>query len=172
MTPTLDALIERARTSEVRDDGHALVAELDRWATRRPEPRRWPVWFGGGVLAAAAAAAIFFLWPRASTPVSGAPLQLGGRVAIVSDPGTDYRVIEASDAATEVVVERGAITARLWSGDAAHRLVLRGGDVVATASGTVYTLSVDDGVGAVFVHEGAVTVRAGAEETRVAAGAS
>jgi len=153
---SLPELIERARRTEVRADlAERRVAELVRWT--RPATSRW-LPFGAG-LAVAAAAAAMIVWLIRTPPPEQSPVSIGDRVAIVSEPGTRYRVATASHEATEIVVDRGAVTARLWPGAQPHELALRGGDVVARATGTIYTLSVDAKGGAkVSVHEGKVDV--------------
>jgi len=166
---SLPELIERARRTEVRAEiAVARVAELVRWAT--PEPSRWR-WlpFGAG-LAVAGAAAAMIVWMLRTPPASPTPVSIGDRVAIVSEPGTRYRVASASNTATEIVVDRGAVTARLWPGAQPHELALRGGDVVARATGTIYTLSVDGtGSARVSVHEGRVDVERAERHETIAA---
>jgi hypothetical protein len=168
---SLPELIERARRTEVRAElAKERVAELVRWATPEPATWRW-LPFGAG-LAVAAAAAAMIVWLVRTPPAESPPISIGDRVAIVSEPGTHYRVATASSTATEIVVDRGAVTARLWPGGAPHELALRGGDVVARATGTIYTLSVDAaGSAAVSVHEGKVDVaRAERHEVIAASG--
>lgn len=166
---SLPELIERARRTEVRADlAEARVGELVRWAP--PPEARWR-WlpFGAG-LAVAAAAAAMIVWLVRTPPAEPQPISIGDRVTIVSEPGTHYRVATASHDATEIVVERGAVTARLWPGSERHELALRGGDVVARATGTIYTLSVDAaGSARVSVHEGKVDVERAQRHSVVAA---
>src|ERR1051325_494526 len=116
----LDTLVERARGATVHaGPADAYVRELARWAA--PAPKRWLPWLVAG--AAAAAAVTFALWPRdtqtieiAVRPVhidvAAAPIAIGERVAIVVEPGTEFRVLRASDDETGILVERGVVTAR------------------------------------------------------------
>ncbi len=171
----LDQLVERARGLSVRADAaDAYVRELDRWArAAHPRPNRlaWLV----PALAAAAAIAAFVLWPRARTPATTAaatPVQVGEHVAIVADPGTAYRVIAATQSETRIAVDHGAVTARLWHGLAPHRLALEGGGVIATATGTVYSLAVDAGGAVVHVDRGTVDVTDRIGTRAIAAGES
>ena len=170
----LDDLITRARQLPVNEAGaQRYVAELARWA-RHDEPRRSRVpWFAGGFALAAAAAviALLLLRPDRAAPEASA-LRIGERVAIIAEPNTRYRVLAAETDRTELFVERGTITARLWPGAAPHRLALRAEGVEAVATGTVYALQVDDHGASVHVHEGKVAVTRGSEHAQVAAGAS
>lgn len=174
----LDHLVERARRAEVRSDAaDAYVRELERWARpARAAPLRWLV--PGIAAAAVAAIAIAIVWPRAAGPnvpaaaVASAPVRVGDRVAIVADPGTEYRVVAATADETRIAIERGAVTARLWHGAAPHRLSLEGGGVIATATGTVYSLSVGAAGAVVHVDEGTVSVRDRNGTRAVLAGAS
>ncbi|MBK7536461.1 MAG: hypothetical protein IPI49_14045 [Myxococcales bacterium] len=174
MTPpsSLDSLVETARAASVRTaDAERHVAELDRWARREVvAPRPW--WRAGLLVAAGAlAAAAVLLWWGRATPQSPI-LPVGERVAVVAEHGTRFRVTVAAAGHTEILVEQGTVTARLWKGASplspAHSLVLRGGGVVATATGTVYSLSVGASGAAVRVHEGAVQVD---PDPRIAVGA-
>jgi len=167
---SLPDLLERARRTEVRGElATARVAEVVRWV--QPESRwRWLPFSAGLAVAAAAAALAIWMWRTpATTPLLGA-VQVGDRVAIVSEPGTQYRIAATTRDATEIVVERGAVTARLWPGTQRHQLALRGGDVVATATGTIYTLAVDAAGAHVSVHEGQVDVARAAGHELVVAG--
>jgi hypothetical protein len=83
-----------------------------------------------------------------------------------------YRVAAAEATHTEIDVESGTVTARLFHADGAHELTLAGGGVRAHAVGTIYSLSVENGQGAVDVQQGTVRVEHGADTTSVAAGAS
>jgi hypothetical protein len=156
----LDALVQRARAVGVRDDhAHEYVAQLAQWSAEpQAMPRRtWVPWLFGG-LGFAAAAVLLLLLVRRDAP-QASPLALGDRVAIIAEPDTAYRIARADRGETIVDVERGTVTARLWPGDAPHRLVLRGGAVEAVATGTVYSLTVDaGGKPSVAVHEGTVDV--------------
>jgi hypothetical protein len=154
----------------------AYVRELARWAA--PAPRRWLPWLVAG--AAAAAAVAFALWPRGTqtieiavrpvhVDVAAAPIAIGERVAIVVEPGTAFRVLRADHDETRIAVDRGAVTARLFHG-AAHRLSLEGGGLVATATGTVYSLVVGSRGAVVHVDRGAVRVRDAAGPHDVVAG--
>lgn len=174
--PTLDALIACAREAEVRPElVDAAIAEAARAARRAPadEARRsWRSMFGGVGLAAAAALLLWVAWPRAERGADrAAPVRLGDRVAIVAEPGTHYAVEVATDERTELVIERGAVTARLWPGAATHRLALHGGNVTARATGTVYTLAVDARGTVVRVHEGTVEVTTADGARAIPAGA-
>ncbi len=165
----LDALIEVARGATIRRDlASTYVRELDRWAARQPERRRWPLWAAGGLAMAAAAVMIFTI----TRPVGVAPtaLRIGDRVAIVAEPGTEYRVVTATADETAIDVEHGAVTARLWPGAAPHHLVLAGGGVTASAKGTIYQLVVTAGRASVQVAQGTVEVAEHGEVHRVIAG--
>lgn len=163
----LDALIERARGASVdRAAASRYVRELDRWAQPPVRPSRAPLWLAFGV-AVAAAATVVLVWPRGA---ARAPLFVGDRVAVVAAPDTAYRVVQASAGETEIAVEHGAVTARLWHGEAPHHLVLRGGGVTATATGTIYSLAVSASGPVVSVIEGSVEVRSAEGAHRVAAG--
>jgi hypothetical protein len=164
----LDTLVDRARRATVRASAaDVYVRELARWAV--PAPRRWLPWLVAGATAAAAVVAIV-VWPHdtqtieiAVRPVhvdapAAAPIAIGERVAIVVEPGTSFRVIRADAGETRIAVERGAVTARLFHG-AAHRLALEGGGIVATATGTVYSLAVGPTGATVHVDQGTVSVR-------------
>jgi hypothetical protein len=158
----LDALIERARSATVeRSAAERYVRELEIRERERaaPRPRRWVPWLAAGF--AAAAAVVALLWLRGGAPGElGAPLPIGARVAIVAEPGTSYRVVRADADGTAIAVERGAVTARLWPGARPHHLVLSGGGIAATATGTVYSLAIRDTGPVVSVVEGTVEVRA------------
>jgi hypothetical protein len=169
-SPSLDTLLARARDASVRSDlAAARVAELDRWARTEHARSRW-LSFGVGLAAAALVAVVIAwrAWPGAGG--AGSPIQVGDRVTIVAEPHTRYRVASSTEDRTEIVVEAGAITARLWPGAHAHRLALRGGDVTAVATGTIYTLAVDGRGAHVSVYEGHVDVAAGDTHHEVAAG--
>jgi hypothetical protein len=158
--PDLSRLVERARAARVADaDARAYVAELGRWARVEAEPRRrwWPAWIGGGFALAAATLVVWLLVGRRDVTGSS-PLQIGARVAIVAEPNTSYRVVSAEAARTEILVERGSVTARLFHGERAHELVLTDGFIHANAVGTMYTLTVSDRGSVVDVHEGTVEV--------------
>lgn len=169
MSTRLENLVHRARDVGVRaDHARAYVDELARWASVPARPRRtWVPWLAGA-FAVAAALIIWFTRGSAVAPASE-PLALGDRVAIIAEPHTTYRVARATADETVVDVEHGTITARLWPGAAQHRLVLRGGAIEAVATGTVYSLTVDDGRASVAVHEGKVAVT-GAETATVVPG--
>ncbi|MGE0868646.1 MAG: hypothetical protein AB7P03_08795 [Kofleriaceae bacterium] len=153
----LDALIQRARDANVRRDvADGYVRELDRWAQRPAAPRRWVPWVVSG-LAVAAAIAVFVM-RRPDVTAIDSPIHIGDRVAIVADPNTTYRVMRADGDATTIAVDRGRITARLWPGGAPHKLALEGGGVVATATGTVYSLAVTSQGASVEVERGSVRV--------------
>ena len=172
MTADLDQLVDRARGLHVRSDAAAAyVRELDRWA--RPEARRvWP-WFAVAATAAAAVVIAVVMRPAvAPAVVAIEPVHVGDRVAIVAAPGTAYRVVAASDAETRIAVDRGSITARLWHGATPHHLALEGGGVIATATGTVYSLEVTPAGGVVHVDEGTVEVVDPAGVHAVTAGTS
>jgi hypothetical protein len=180
----LDAVIRRARSATVRRDAaEAYVRELERstdesreqsWS-RTPDELRRPSWLAPTLAIAAvvvvALAAGLFLTPH-SQPPPRAAVRIGERVAIVVEPGTVYRIVRAGGDETTIEVERGQVTARLWPGTHAHRLTLQGGGVIALAQGTVYSLAVERGTGAVQVDEGTVEVHVGADIHRVSAGAS
>jgi hypothetical protein len=168
----LDDLIAHARRLPVHDAAaRRYVAELRRWARPEPRPTRLPWLAAGFAIAAAAIVLLVVLRPGVATEPSA--ISIGDRVAIIAEPRTHYRVIAADAEHTEVVVDRGTVTARLWPGARPHRLALRGGGVEAIATGTVYALHVDDrGSASVFVHEGKVAVRRGDENVLVAAGTS
>jgi hypothetical protein len=89
---------------------------------------------------------------------------------VIAAPHTRYRVVAAGDDRTEVLVDEGTVTARLWPGARPHRLVLRGAGVEAVATGTVFALEVGDQGASVLVHEGHVEVTRGEERASVAAG--
>jgi hypothetical protein len=168
----LEVLIQRARDVGVRDDhARVYVGELARWGAAAPvRPRRtWVPWLAGAFAIAVLIVVVVAprVVPRRGT-VAG-PLALGDRVAIVAEPNTTYRVARATADETVVDVERGTLTARLWPGESVHRLVLRGGAIEAVATGTVYSLTVDERGASVAVHEGSVAVT-GAETATVRPG--
>jgi hypothetical protein len=169
----LDAMIERARNAAVRRDiAEARVRELERW-TARSAPRRWRGWLAAcGAAATAVAIAIAVMVARRGDSPDIAPIRIGDRVALVAEPGTSYRIVRAGGDDTAIEVDRGAVTARLWPGAQPHRLALQGGGVVATAKGTVYSLTVESGNASVHVDEGTVDVQVGAAVHTVTAGAS
>jgi hypothetical protein len=168
----LDAMIERARDAAVRRDiAEAHVRELERW-TARSAPRRWLGWLAGAAAATAVAAALAMVVARRAGAPDVAPIRIGDRVALVAEPGTAYRIVRAGGDDTAIEIARGAVTARLWPGTRPHRLALQGGGVVATATGTVYSLTVESGNASVHVDEGTVDVQVGAAIHTVAAGAS
>lgn len=169
----LDHLIARAKDLTVRDDHARLqVAELSRWVRPHAEPSRTRLpWFAGGFAIAAAAAVIVLLVTRPTPTLDrGGALRIGDRVAIIAEPNTRYRVLAADARSTEVFVEHGTVTARLWPGAQPHRLALRGEGIEAVATGTVFALQVDDRGASVHVHEGKVEVTRGSEHAQVAAG--
>jgi hypothetical protein len=171
----LDDMLVRARSLEVRDEAaDRYVAELSRWSRAAASPRRSRVpWFAAGFGLAAAAAVIVLLVLRPAPEAGGnAALRFGERVAIIAEPNTQYRVLAADHDRTEVLVERGTVTARLWPGVQPHRLALRGDGVEAVATGTVYALHVGDGGASVHVHEGTVAVTRGSEHAQVEAGSA
>ena len=167
----LDELITSARTLDVRPDHtREYVGELARWAGPPHVARRaWVPWLAGGFAFAAAAIAVFVVI-RDPGRADRSPIVLGGRVAIVVDEGTVYRIAIADRERTTIEVERGTVTGRLWPGEEPYKLVLRGADVVATAHGTIYSLTVDERGAAVSVHEGKVAVERGNEHQVVEAG--
>src|SRR5262245_23253158 len=119
--PSLDELLARARTVEVRpDQGARSVDAVLRTPIAEAPRRRW--WLSGVSAAAACALWVAAMPCRRPGPAAPAALQVGERVAIVAEPGTRYRIVGATSAATEIAVERGAVTARLWPGAARHRL--------------------------------------------------
>jgi hypothetical protein len=155
----LDQLVDRARGVTVRTDGaEAYVRDLERWARPEPTRRAWIPWLVTG-FATAAAIVVVLMWSRPAPGVVAMPVQVGDRVTIVAEPGTSYRVVAASPTETRIAVDRGSVTARLWHGATTHHLALEGGGVIATATGTVYSLSVGStGSGVVHVDEGTVEV--------------
>jgi len=172
----LDDLVHAARRLDVRaEHARAQVDELGRWARIEPAPRpRWVPWLAATGLAAAAVVLVLVLArpPTQQTMEATAPMRIGDRVALIVAPGTSYRIGIAEAARTEIIVERGAITARLWPGSPPHALTLRGHDVTARALGTVYTLAVDERGARVEVHEGRVEVQRGEHRALVSAGAT
>ncbi|MEJ7596606.1 MAG: hypothetical protein WKG01_01745 [Kofleriaceae bacterium] len=159
MSTRLDVLVQRARGVGVRDDhARAYVARLATTRATEVHARRvWVPWLVGGFgLAAAAVMLLLLLRPSGQL---GAAISIGDRVAIIAEPATRYRIARTTPEETVVDVDRGTVTARLWPGALAHRLVLRGGAIEAVATGTVYSLTVDArGGGSVAVHEGTVAV--------------
>lgn len=185
----LSLLVDRARAARVSpEDARAYVGELARWARVEPaRPRRaWSWWLGGGAALAAAAAAALVLLVVADRKPDGAsaevahqtplrpfdatPVRIGERVAIVAAPASVYAIATARGDETTIVVERGTVTARLWPGAQPHRLSLRGAGVEAVATGTVYSLRVDEHGASVEVHEGTVGVTHAGVHTAVPAG--
>jgi hypothetical protein len=110
--------------------------------------------------------------PAVPRAVATSPMQIGPRVAIVADADTRWHVLATDGDHTEIFVDRGTVTARLFPGEHAHRLALRGANIAAFAKGTVYSLTVDDAGGTVEVHEGVVEVEHadGPDVTQVRAG--
>ena len=170
----LDHLVARARTAPVRRaTAEAYVRELERWARPASPSRAWLPWLAGGLaLAAVAVLAIVATRGPAPRPLAAAPVQVGDRVAIVAEPGTSYRVVAATESETRIAIEHGTITARLWHGARAHQLSLEGGGVIATATGTVYSLAVGPDGPVVHVDEGTVAVVDRTGTRAVPAGAS
>lgn len=158
----LDALIERARHTNVdHSEAERYVRELDRWARPAPEspPHRWGPWLAAG-FAAAVVALVVMRWRGDAAIEPRTPVRIGDHVAILAAPETEYRVVRSDAAGTEIAVEHGAVTARLWPTEQPHRLVLSGGGAIAAAVGTVYRLAVGAGGPVVEVVEGTVEVRA------------
>ena len=158
---SLDDLITRARELDVRPEHvSAYVADLARWTRREREQRRWPAFLVGFAAAATIAIAIWLVHAPSTTTES--PTQIGDRVAILAAPGSQY-VVAAIDAShTEISIERGAVTARVFPGASAHSVVLRGGGVRATGTDTI-TLAVDERGGArVSANAGSAVVQDGA----------
>lgn len=151
-----------ARSIELRDGiAHQRTQELLRWSSvrvARSRPR-WPWALAGAGLAAA----VIFAWLLRPGPQSGPPpavIQVGPRVAMVPSKTSDFQVVRASEEETVIEVQRGAVTARLWKGSAAHRLVLRARNLEATALGTTYSLIIpEEGAARVVVHEGTVSLK-------------
>lgn len=168
----LDTLIERARSASVdRAEAERYVRELDRWARPVPRPQRWVPWLVPAV-AVLAFVVVLLCWPGQSAPVvaSRLPIWIGDRVAIIAAPGTAFRVVRADRDSSEIAVDRGTVTARLWRGRQPHRLVLASGGVTATATGTVYSLTVGAGEPVVSTAEGRVEVRTADGTHAVSAG--
>lgn len=167
----LDRLVATARSADVpRSEADAYVRELDRWARAQPARSTWLPWMAGGLAVAVAIAFVILRTPVEPAPAT--PTDIGEQVAIVATPAARYRVTEATSEATRVVVEHGTVTARLWHTGRAHRLTLEGGGVVASATGTVYSLTVRDHAAVVHVDRGTVEVRDPAGVHMVPAGSS
>jgi hypothetical protein len=166
-------VIARARAATVhRAAAERYVGELDRWARPAPQPRRWVAWLTTGG-AAVVAAVVVALWIAGRAPSETlTPVRIGDRVAIIAAPASVYRVVRADPGATEIAIDRGTVTARLWRTDRPHRLTLAGGGITATAKGTIYSLGVEPAGPIVHVSEGTVEVRAGEGLHVVHAGAS
>src|SRR5262249_56220205 len=100
--------------------------------------RGWVPWLAAGV--AAAAAVLVALWWQGDAAIAPrAPLQIGDHVAILAAPGTAYRVVRSDAAGTEIAVEHGAVTARLWRTAQPYRLPLSGGGAPPAAGGPGYS---------------------------------
>jgi hypothetical protein len=167
----LDRLVGIARAAAVpRAEADAYVRDLERWARTRPVRRIWVPWAVAAFAFAAALAIVVVRAPGGDDSIT--PTAIGDRVAIVAAPAARYRVAEAGADATRVVVECGTVTARLWHAGRPHRLVLEGGGVVASATGTVYSLTVREQGAVVHVDRGTVEVQDAAGVHVVAAGAS
>lgn len=168
---TLDHLLATARATEVRGEVAATAVAA---ITLRPAPVatgwRWAT-AAALVLAAGALTVVWLNPPRGPLPIAVWPpaggaapapapvvVALGARVAMVASPGAHLQVVAVTADATAIEVVDGTVTVRLWPGPTAHALTLRGGGVSARATGTVYALTVRDGVAAVDVHEGTVAV--------------
>ncbi|MBK9037261.1 MAG: hypothetical protein IPL61_39465 [Myxococcales bacterium] len=157
--PGLDDLLARARAAEVRPElAAAAVADAARAVRVAAPPRRWRWPLVAGGLAVAAAVLVLLVRPRPGGPTAATVLTIGDRVAIAVEPGGRYGVVAADADRTIIAIERGTVTARLWPGARRYHLALRGADVVATATGTIYTLAVDDRGAVVRVHAGTVAV--------------
>lgn len=175
---SLDKLVDRARETTVRRDvADAYVRELDRWARPEPQRRAWIPWFAAGLAAATAVAIVLWVRPTGPSTIGAlatapAPVQVGERVAIIATEGTAYRVVAASNGETRIAVDHGSVTARLFHGDTPHHLALEGGGVIATATGTTYSLSVTPAGGIVHVDDGTVQVVDRGGVHAVAAGTS
>jgi hypothetical protein len=154
----LDTLLQTARTAQVsQTSADAYVRELERWARPRRPVRSWLAWATAGV-AAAAALAVYVLQAPVPQP-RAVPIGIGDRVAIVAAPAAKYHVALATAQETRIIVERGTVTARLWHEGPPHRLALEGGGTVATAMGTVYSLTLGPRGAVVHVDRGTVEVR-------------
>jgi hypothetical protein len=161
---SLDDLITRARELDVRPEHvSAYVADLARWTRRErelPRQRRWPAFLVG--FAAAATIAIVIWLVHAPSSATESPTQIGDRVAILAAPGSQYVVAAIDTSHTEISIERGAVTARVFPGASAHSVVLRGGGVQATGTDTI-TLAVDQyGSARVSANAGTAVVQDGA----------
>jgi hypothetical protein len=161
---SLDDLITRARELDVRPEHvSAYVADLARWTRRErdlPRQRRWPAFLVG--FAAAATIAIVIWLVHAPSRGTESPTQIGDRVAILAARGSRYVVAAIDTSHTEISIERGAVTARVFPGASAHSVVLRGGGVQATGTDTI-TLAIDEhGSARVSANAGSAVVQDGA----------
>jgi hypothetical protein len=168
---SLDALTERARKLDVRaDQARLFVADLERWERRHAATaqRWWPA-FVAGLGAAAIVAAALFLILRRSAPGDAEPVQIGARVAVIGGPDTRYSVAELGPDRTVLELARGSLTARVYAGDRPHIVVLRGGGVEASGSGTI-SLAVDARGALVAANAGDARVRRGDDVQAIEAG--
>lgn len=187
--PHTDTEYERAMTLarqvRVRDEhvGPAVAAILRaaRLADAAPaRGMRWRWLIPALGLAAAVGAAVALMaiagsggWRLAHTELTtGGVVQLGARVALAPGPGADYVVRSLRRDATRIELMTGSVTVRLLHGGEPHALAVTAGDLVATARGTIYTVSHTAGGPCVQVHVGTVEVRTPHDVHVVTAGSS
>lgn len=175
----LEALLESAHSHQL----HGTVAErasreVVRWGKVRARPERvwqWPL------AAGCAAALVLVIWWNvandeldskvASAPVSVESVALGQRVVIQPSADAQYVVRATGGDSTRIEVVRGAVTARLFAGEGPHALTIEAGALRVTATGTIFTVGVDEsGVAYSKVHEGSVALFDGDARRSLSAG--
>lgn len=195
----LDSLLQRARDHQVSEDNAAAcVAGVQEWAAlhkrsqERERSQRWLWALGGGLAAAALVLLVLSPWTLQSRralvatvsteapvlvespapAIAAAPLQVGERVALVAREGSRYIVLAASAERTEIAIEEGALTARLFPNTARdHELILRVQNLEVRATGTIFSVGLDSkGAAYSLVHEGSVSVHSGTHTIALQAG--
>lgn len=146
--------LEAARTLPINETrARAFVAALPKAQRVAAYPLRHKlvfVWAG-----AATFACLLLLLTRAEeTPASVA--RLGQRVAVSTHAATTYQVLTQTSEVTHLLVESGSLSVRLFSGHTKHQLKVQANNLIASATGTVYTVEKQGDTVRIVVHEGTV----------------
>ena len=168
-----DEALERAIADDVAHHGAAAAApsrgelaarwrRIEEGAERRQLARRR--WIGAAsavAMACVAAGLVIGGLRRAPAPLPGAWVALPGRV----QPGPSAVLTDSAGGAPRI--SAGAVGLEVPPGARPAPLVFIAGDLRVEVVGTVFTLAVRDGLGAVRVHEGAVLVTRAGERPHV-----